>query len=227
MSGLMATLTGPARVYSVGEGYAHSDLVAYMYGTDFLTDLRHSVQDAFRSDKEYDQMTLTCLAGNLKFRNGRVNTERGVAVETNALNVRMVGNVDLRTENIRASMVTTPSRGIKLSLTGGVADTIEFTGNMAEPDVGVNGGAVVGKVATAAGLGLLLAPLTGGLSVLAGAGVGYLAGDFVENWLADDKPCDTAMRSGAPAADTDPKWINGPLDAMIDDLLKPGKLPNV
>jgi hypothetical protein len=116
-------------------------------------------------------------------------------------------------------MVTTPSRGLKLSLTGGVADTVQFVGNIAEPDVRINGGAVVGKVATAVGAGLILAPLTGGLSFLAGAGIGYLAEDFVENWLDDEHPCATAMQSGAPAREGDRPWLNQPIDELIKTVI--------
>jgi hypothetical protein len=220
LSGLMATLTGPVFVYSTGEGYAYSDLVSYMYGTDFLTDLRHSVTDMFTSDKKYDQMTINCASANLKFRNGVIETETGVAIETNAINVRMIGSADLATENIRASMVTTPVRGLKLSLTGGVADTLEFVGNMAEPNVQINGGAVVGKVATAAGLGLLLAPFTGGMSVVAGAGVGYFAGDLLENWLADEHPCSTAMNVGAPPRRDDATWMGKPMSELISTVME-------
>ena len=83
------------------------------------------------------------------------------------------------------ALTTVPVRGLKLSLTGNVVNSIEITGNLAEPDIKISGAAVAGKVASATGLGLLLAPLTGGIGLVAGAGVGLLAGDLLENWLAD------------------------------------------
>ena len=47
LSEIMQTITGPVYVYSVDNGYAHSKLVTYMYGTDFLT-------SKFENDKYYN-----------------------------------------------------------------------------------------------------------------------------------------------------------------------------
>jgi hypothetical protein len=73
---------------------------------------------------------------------------------------------------------------------------------------------------SATGIGLLLAPFTGGLGLVAGAGVGWLAGDLIENWLADDKPCKTAMKDGAPAKRNDPEWLNAPMADLVGSLIK-------
>lgn len=211
LSELMATATGPVQVKSSGAGYAHSALVAYMYGTDFLTTLRHSVQDMFRSEKKYNQMKISCVALNTKFRDGIAETQQGVAVETNAINLRLAGSLNLGKEKLKMALTTVPVRGIKLSLTGNVVNSIEITGNLAEPDIKISGAAVAGKVASATGLGLLLAPFTGGIGLVAGAGVGLLAGDLLENWLADEHPCETAMTRGAPPMRDDPDWLNIPV----------------
>lgn len=211
LSELMATATGPVQVKSSGSGYAHSALVAYMYGTDFLTTLRHSVQDMFRTEKKYNQMKISCVALNTKLRNGVAETQQGVAVETNAINLRLAGSLDLGKEKLKMALTTVPVRGIKLSLTGNVVNSVEITGNLAEPDIKISGAAVAGKVASATGLGLLLAPFTGGIGLVAGAGVGLLAGDLLENWLADEHPCETAMTRGAPPQRNDPDWLNIPV----------------
>ena len=219
LSQIMKTITGPVRVYSVGSGYAHSALVAYMYGTDFLTSLRHSIQDLFSSEKKYDQIKIKCAAVNAKLRDGRIETEQGVAVETNAINMRLAGNLDLGEEKLRLALTTVPVRGIKLSLTGKVVNSIELSGNLAEPDISISGAAVAGKVASATGIGLLLAPFTGGIGLVAGAGVGWLAGDLLENWLADSNPCQTALERGAPAYRTDEDWINAPMVDLVTGIL--------
>ncbi len=219
LSELMSTVTGPVQVYSVASGYAHSALVAYMYGTDFLTSLRHSVQDLFRSEKKYDQIKVSCMAFNAKLRDGRFETQNGFAVETNAINIRLAGSLDLGQEQMRLSLTTVPVRGLKLSLTGNVVNSIELTGSLAEPDIKISGAAVAGKVASATGIGLLLAPFTGGLSLVAGAGVGLIAGDLLENWLADDKPCRTAMERGAPVLYGDPEWMESPVGDLIDSVI--------
>ena len=117
------------------------------------------------------------------------------------------------------SLTTVPVRGLKLSLTGNVVNSMEFSGNLAEPDIKISGAAVAGKVASATGIGLLLAPFTGGISLVAGAGVGLLAGDLLENWLADDHPCETAMKRGAPANKQDPYWLNLPVNDLVNNIL--------
>ncbi len=208
MSNIMKTITGPVRVYSVGNGWAHSELVAYMYGADFLTTLRHSIQDMFSSKKKYDQMTIKAVAANLKIRDGLIETQNGVAIETNAINVMLGGDVDLGNETLNLSLTTIPVRGIKLSISGNVVNTITITGNLAEPDIKISGAAIAGKALSATGLGLLLAPFTGGLGLVASAGVGLIAGDLLTNWLADDNPCETALERGAPEHRGDPEWMN-------------------
>lgn len=219
LSEVMQTITGPVQVYSIGAGYAHSELVSYMYGADFLTNLRHSIQDLFRTDKKYNQMKISCVAVNTKLRDGLAQTRQGVAVETNAINVRLAGDIDLGDETMHLALTTVPVRGIKLSLTGNVVNSIEITGNLSEPDIKISGAAVAGKVASATGIGLLLAPFTGGIGLVAGAGVGLLAGDLLENWLADDEPCKTALERGAPEMRGDPEWLNAPLTELIDGVL--------
>lgn len=219
LSELMQTVTGPVRVYSVGSGYAHSALVAYMYGTDFLTSLRHSIQDMFNSEKKYDQIKIKCAAVNAKFRDGQIHTEQGVAIETNAINVRLAGDLDLGKETLKLALTTVPVRGIKLSLTGKVVNSIELSGNLAEPTIAISGAAVAGKVASATGIGLLLAPFTGGIGLVAGAGVGWLAGDLLENWLADGNPCETALKRGAPEYRDDPDWLGYSMADLVSEIL--------
>ncbi|MBR5153885.1 MAG: AsmA family protein [Alphaproteobacteria bacterium] len=216
---IMQTITGPVRVYSVGAGYAHSALVSYMYGADFLTNLRHSVQDLFSSEKKYNQMKVSCVAVNAVLRDGVLETQNGVAVETNAINVRLAGALDLGDEEIKMSLTTVPVRGLKLSLTGNVVNSMELTGSLAEPGVKISGAAVAGKVASATGLGLLLAPFTGGIGLVADTGLGLVAGDLLENWLADDKPCETALERGAVLYPDDPDWLGVPMAELIGSVL--------
>ncbi len=218
---LMHTVNGPVQMFSVDSGYAHSQLVANIYGTDFLTSLRHGIQDLFRSEKKHNQMKISCVAVNTKLRDGFLDTDNGIAAETAAINVGLSGDLDLGAEKINMALNTVPVRGIKLSLTGNVVNSISISGNLAEPDVKISGAAVAGKVASATGFGLLLAPLTGGLGLVAGAGVGLLAGDLLENWLADGKPCETAMRRGAPHRRHDPEWFDTPIEELIGAIFNP------
>lgn len=218
LSEIMQTITGPVQVYSVAPGYAHSALVSYVYGTDFLTSLRHSVQDLFSSEKKYNQIKVSCVAINAILRDGVFETQNGVAMETNAINVRLAGALDLGNEEIKMSLTTVPVRGLKLSLTGNVVNSIELTGSLAEPEMKISGAAVAGKVASATGLGLLLAPFTGGIGLVAGTGIGLVAGDLLENWLADDNPCKTAMKRGAMVYPDDPDWLKMPISELVDSV---------
>ena len=205
LSEMMSRITGSIELYSTGRGYAGQGLVEYFYGQDFITSLRRGIADLFTSKKKDDQIKISCASVNLKVRSGVIETDRGIAIETNAVNVRATGKVDLGKEQIKASLVTVPVRGIKLSLTGNAINSVEFVGNLAEPSISVNENAIIGKAVSATGIGLLLAPFTGGLSFIAGAGVGFLAGDILENWLSDDHPCKTAKQpESAPLRPDDP-----------------------
>ena len=143
-----------------------------------------------------------------KLRNGLIETQNGVAVETHVINMRLAGTLDLGKETIQMSLASVPVRGLKLSLSGNLVNAMQITGNLAEPDFKINGAAIAGKVGSAVGLGLLLGPLTGGLSIAGGIVAGLLAGDLLEGWLADDTPCKTALTKGAPVKSGDPEWFN-------------------
>lgn len=219
MSQIMKTMTGPVMVYSVDRGYAHADLVEYMYGGDFLTSLRNEVEDLFTGNKR-DMIEIKGTVVNVKLRNGLIETQNGVAVESHVMNLRLVGTLDLGKEKINLSLATVPVRGIKLSLSGNFINALQITGNLAEPDIKISGSAIVGKVGSAVGLGLLLAPLTGGLSIAAGAVAGLIAGDLLESWLADDHPTKTAKNKGAHVKPDDPDWFKQPIRVLSAPLLE-------
>ena len=55
---------------------------------------------------------------------------------------------------------------------------------------------------------------------MAGAGVGLLAGNLLENWLADTHPCETAMERGAPLYRDDPEWMSQSMADLVNSVLK-------
>ena len=219
MSQIMQTITGPVMVYSVDRGFAHADLVEYMYGGDFLTTLRHNVEDMFTGNKR-DMIVIDKAIANVKLRDGLIETQNGVAVETHVINMRLAGTLDLGKETIQMSLASVPVRGLKLSLSGNLVNALQITGNLAEPDFKINGAAVVEKVGSAVGIGLLLSPLTGGLSIAGGLVAGLLAGDLIEGWLADDNPYKTAKRKGAPKKRGDPEWMDVPIKDLVQDFFE-------
>lgn len=216
MSQIMQTITGPVIVYSVDRGFAHADLVEYMYGGDFLTSLRHNVEDIFTGNKR-DMIVIDSAIANVKLRDGLIETQNGVAVETHVINMRLAGELDLGKEIIQMSLASVPVRGLKISLSGNLVNAMQITGNLAEPDFKISGAAVAGKVGSAVGIGLLLSPLTGGLSIVGGLAVGLLAGDMLESWLADDNPYKTARKKGAPRKRGDPEWMDKPIKVLVQD----------
>ncbi len=215
---LMSTVTGPVKIYSVSGGTAHPALVEHMYGGDFLTGVRHSIEDLFRSEKKYKSLGISCVSLNAKLRDGVIDTQNGVAAQTGSINLRLAGSLDLGKEKMKLFLSTVPVRGLKLSLTSNVVNSIEIEGSLAEPVAKISGSAMAGSVASATGLGLLLTPFTGGIGFVAGAGVGLIAGDLLENWLADDKPCQTALEKGAPVLNKDPAWLNVPVAELVADI---------
>ncbi len=219
MSEIMQTITGPVLVSSTDMGFAHADLVAYMYGGDFLTTLRHSVEDMFTGNKR-DMIRITSAVVNVILRDGLIETQNGVAVETRVINLRLAGSLDLGKENIQMSLATVPVRGLKLSLSGNLVNALQITGNLAEPDFKISGAAVAGKVGSAVGIGLLLSPLTGGLSIAGGLIAGVLAGDLLEGWLADEHPSETAKKTGAPLKRDDPEWMRQSVEILSNSLFK-------
>ena len=219
MSEIMQTITGPVLVYSTDRGFAHADLVEYMYGGDFLTSLRHNVQDLFTGNKR-DMIEIVNAIVNVKLRDGLIETQNGVSVETRVINMRLAGTLDLGKETIQMSLATVPVRGLKLSLSGNLVNAMQISGNLAEPDFKISSAAVAGKVGSAVGIGLLLSPLTGGLSIAGGLLAGVLAGDLLEGWLADDNPYQTAMKNGAPRKRDDPDWMNRSVQELSNSLFK-------
>jgi hypothetical protein len=219
MSEIMQTMTGPVIAYSVDKGFAHADLVEYMYGGDFLTSLRHNVEDLFTGNKR-DMIQIDGAVANVKLRNGLIETQNGVAVETHVINLRLAGTLDLGRENIQLSLASVPVRGLKLSLSGNLVNSMQISGNLAEPDFKISGAAIAGKVGSAVGLGLLLSPLTGGLSIAGGLVAGLLAGDLIEGWLADDEPYNTALQKGAPIRRDDPDWFRKPVEVLSQSLFE-------
>ena len=48
--------------------------------------------------------------------------------------------------------------------------------------------------------------------------IDVVAGDLLENWLADDTPCKTAMKRGAMVYPDDPDWLKMPISELVDSV---------
>ena len=165
-------------------------------------------------------MKIGCVVVNLKFRDGKIEVERNVAIQTRAVNMRGIGVVDFGNEKMNASFETVPIDGLKLSLSGNIASSIGFIGNLGEPEIRLRSEAVAEKLATATGLGLAIGALTGGVGLLVGAGVGLVSSDFIGNWAADPEPCKTALTIGAPKSIRgDPSFLNKSVFELTEDFM--------
>jgi hypothetical protein len=219
LSDIAKSATGPVRIVSSSAGYAHEGLLGFIYGKDFLTALRDGAVGIF-SGKKNNRMKISCAVANLKIRNGKTELDRNVAVQTAAVNIRVVGGVDFGGENMNLSLDTRPIDGLRISVSGNLVNSIAFTGNLAEPELKVNGDAVMKTLAAAAGFGAAAGILTGGVGFLVGAGVGLVGGDVLGNWTADETPCRTALRDGAPKRRRrDPEFMDRPVEELAAEFL--------
>lgn len=215
---LMATTTGGVLVHSVGRGFAHQDAMAFLYGKDFISTITDDIKNLFATESDEDQVRISCAVANMKIRNGFAETTRGIALESNVFNINIAGDVDLGQEQVRASITSHPSSGLRLSVTGDLTSLFEFEGSLAEPDIRLNQSGLLGKAA-ATGAGIALAPFTGGASIAVGAGLGWIGGNLISSWLSDSNPCKTAMEeSSAPILDDDSEFMKTPVAQSFADV---------
>ncbi|MDR1027318.1 MAG: AsmA family protein [Rickettsiales bacterium] len=220
LSDMTKSANGPVRIVSNAGGYAHEDLLDYIYGRDFITGVRESVQGLFARKSRAHQMKIKCAVANLMVRRGAVALERNVAAQTEQINILLVGNVDFGNERMSLRMDTKPLEGIRLSLSGAAANTMEFGGNLAEPDLRI-GGAALAEDAAAVGAGAAVGAVLGPVGAGVGAGVGWLGSKILGAWLADETPCRTALGSGAPSSHRrDPEFMKHDPAELAREFLK-------
>jgi hypothetical protein len=220
LSDLVSSAWGPVRVASAGGGYALDELVSLIWGRDFLTSIGDKLEGIFMGRGRSSRLHVQCAAANLKIRDGRIDMDKNVAVQTQAVNIRAYGHVDFGRENLEIKLDTAPVEGLKLSLSGNFINSVEFAGSLAEPLLRANRDAVAGKVAAAVGVGLVAGILTGGVGLIVGAGAGLIGEGMLGNLSADPQPCRTALTSGVPAAESgDPDFMNEPVDKLAREFI--------
>lgn len=207
LSEIMKNIYGKVVMSSMNEGTIEPHIAKYVYGGDFITNIRHNVKDLFTLNKKYNSISINCVGAKLYIKNGVVKTNNGIAIETNLVNIRLAGLVDLGNEKINISLITTPVRGLKLSLSGNLTNLIEFKDNLAEPTISINGSVFATKIVLGAGIGLALTPFTGGLSLL-GTGIGFVTNELLDSWGSNPAPCSTALQNQYIYEKNDPLWLN-------------------
>jgi uncharacterized protein involved in outer membrane biogenesis len=167
MNGGLITKIGPGRI--------NNDAIDTV-GADALMGLMRAVNPGDQSD---DFTALKCGVVKFDVKKGIATTERGIAAETERMNVTGSGTVDFKTEKLDIAIRTEPREGVGLSASS-LAGLVRVGGTLADPtpEVDAVGASKVGASAVAA-------VATGGLSLLAQG--------LYSRASADEAPCDTAL----------------------------------
>ncbi|OFX13753.1 MAG: hypothetical protein A2516_10420 [Alphaproteobacteria bacterium RIFOXYD12_FULL_60_8] len=176
IAGIMATSNG--RILStVGEGKINNKAIKSLTG-DVLSQL-----NPFADQREFTM--LQCAVVNFPVRNGLIETENGIGVETDVVTIQGGGTINLATEALDVHIGPQARQGIGLSA-GSLTSAVKLGGTLAEPTPTID---AMGAAKTGLKVGRALA--TGGLSLLADA--------LVDKATADTTPCATALGQKAPA----------------------------
>ena len=156
MNGGLITKIGPGRI--------NNDAIDTV-GADALMGLMRAVNPGDQSD---DFTALKCGVVKFDVKKGIATTERGIAAETERMNVTGSGTIDFKTEKLDIAIRTEPREGVGLSASS-LAGLVRVGGTLADPTPEVD---AVG--ATKVGASAVAAVATGGLSLLAQGLSGYL-----------------------------------------------------
>lgn len=172
VSTLAANANGALQI-SVGQATVSNALTNL--GGDFLVSVANAVNPLRKSA---DSSQLQCLVAYLPVKNGLVQINQSVGMQTDRLDVTLDGQVNLGSEALRINILPKEKSG----LTTGVnpAGLVQITGTLANPSMGIN---KVGVVKQATGVGLAI--VTGGISLLAQNAAGV---------VSRSSPCDNVLR---------------------------------
>ncbi len=171
---LLAGLDGSLLVV-LGDGKIHSGFVNWL-GADLVTEVVSKLNPLSKGGQSTN---LKCGVVRFAAKDGIARTDRGIAFETDQMNVVSSGTVDLKSEAIDFSLLPEARQGIGIGA-GQLVNLLRVRGTLTQPTVGVN---EVGVAQMAATIGAAVA--TGGLSFLAQALIGKA--------MSDAHPCQTAM----------------------------------
>lgn len=180
VAGLMGSLDGTVRI-SVGEGRINQALIDWA-GADVINQLTETL-NPLADKREYAD--LVCAAVNLKARDGVIDYDRAIAMETSRMSVVSSGTLNLGAEKLDVAVRPYPKDGVGISA-GKLAEMVRLQGTFADPKVAAD---VAGVARTAASVVGALA--TGGASLVAEGLLGHAS--------ADPHPCATALSGKAPA----------------------------
>ncbi|MFA6019013.1 MAG: AsmA family protein [Rhodospirillales bacterium] len=181
---LMAGLNGDIQIV-MGQGRVNNTLINWG-GGDILTQLMSSLNP---TAKKEDYTPIACGVVRFKVTDGMANAPKGIAFETDKLDVVGDGTANLKTEGLDFGIKPNVKEGLGVGV-GNLAGMVRLTGTMASPSVGVDA-AEAAKTALKTGA----AVATGGLSVLGGA----LLDKTGATSSTSGPPCQVALGKGTPA----------------------------
>lgn len=152
---IMAGLNGSV-VGGMGESRIRNEALGF-FGADVMMQLINVV-NPFANKDPY--MVAKCAVVNFQVTNGVANTNQGVVLVTDKMNVVSTGNINLGTERIDLSIRPQATTGLNMGL-GNLTQSVKLAGPLSAPGVAID---KAGAVKAIGSLGAALA--TGGLSVL-------------------------------------------------------------
>jgi AsmA family protein len=177
---IMAGLNGEITV-EVGEGRIHNSALD-IAGADVFMQMFGALSPG---TAQQDFSALSCAVVKFDIKDGLARAVKGIALETDKVNMVGEGVIDLKTEKIDFAVNPEAREGAGLNLGGAAAGLVRVRGTLAEPAIGID---EVGAAKTAASVGAALA--TGGLSLLGEA--------LVSRTTRDSHPCLTALGKTPP-----------------------------
>jgi uncharacterized protein involved in outer membrane biogenesis len=179
---LMGGLSGGIYV-AAGKATIHNQRLEKL-SSDVVTAVLSTV--AMQSDEE-ETTHVRCGVVRVPVKNGRVDIDRTIAMETTRAAMSASGSIDLRDEGLDLGVKLVGRRGPSLSA-GSFSGLVRVRGTMAEPRIVADAVGVAGAAATVAG-----AVATSGLSLIAQGLISQIA--------ADRSTCRTALEvdNGADA----------------------------
>jgi uncharacterized protein involved in outer membrane biogenesis len=163
----------------VGDAKLPNNLIR-TFGGDTLTNIANLINP--NSDKdmlENKHTILTCAVANLKISDGVATADKGIAFETDVMNLVADGKIDFKDEMIDLNLAPYPQQGLKISVASIVGKLLKVKGPIASPSVSIS---KTGVAKSAVSIGAAMA--TGGMSLL---------GQKIIGTATEDKsPCETA-----------------------------------
>jgi hypothetical protein len=190
----MKTLSGYVKIYTTSEarGYSIDSLLmtndVVFSAFKFLT---RDVVDAVAGVKaSAPQSLVQCVVANLDIAEGKTESRRGIAIQTDAANIVVDGSVDLGAEQMDVSIITVVKEGFKIS--NSLTEMVKIQGSMARPRIIISTDGIINTTAKTAFTTLLIGTLTGGVTLVT-AGIGFVTKSWLQSIQEDRNPCLTAF----------------------------------